>query len=341
MPATIYDVAHKAGVSISTVSRVLNNNPSVLEETRLKVLKVISDMEFKPNPIARGLVVKQTDLIELFFSWLGPKCDFRSHWYVEILNGVNAVVQENRLGLLVNTVTIDVPPEEVFQKAFRNAVDGILLVSPYIPEKDILRMMERHIPLVLIGHGAEDPRIDFVDSDNVGSAEKAVDHLVGLGHRKIACITGPSHLSKDSADRLKGFEEALKKHGSSLAKDYLQKGNYDPESGKKAMENLLLLKDRPTAVFAFDDDTALGAWDAIQKAGLQVGKDISLVGFDDVPEASLPPYSLTTLKQDFRQLGMEATKILIEKIRNPGNGKPHRLFLPNPLIVRKSCGPAQ
>src|SRR5271170_2525060 len=104
MPSTIYDVADKAGVSISTVSRVLNNNPNVLEETRQKVMKVIAELEFKPNPIARGLVVKQTNVVEVFFSWFGADCDFRSYWYVEILNGVNEVVQENQFGLLVNTV---------------------------------------------------------------------------------------------------------------------------------------------------------------------------------------------------------------------------------------------
>jgi len=338
MASTIYDVAHKAGVSISTVSRVLNNNPSVLDETRQKVLKVIAELEFKPNPIARGLVVKQTNLIELLFSWFGPKMDFRSHWYLEILNGVNEVVQENQFGLLVNTVAGDVGNAEIEQKVFRSAVDGILMVSPFLEEKEILRMMDRRVPIILVGHRPQDERIDFVDADNLGAAAQVADLFVELGHKKIACIAGPISVSGDAADRLKGFEKAIAHKGIPLAKGHVQEGQFNRESGFKAMEKLLMLPERPTAVFACDDAMAIGAWDAIEKAGLKVGKDIALVGFDDAPEASQPPYSLTTLKQDFRKLAMEATKLLITRIRNPNDWKPRHLLLPTPLIVRKSSG---
>ncbi len=338
MAPTIYDVAHQAGVSISTVSRVLNNNPSVLEETRQKVLKVIAELEFKPNPIARGLVVKQSNLIELLFSWFGPKMDFRSHWYLEILNGVNEVVQENQFGLLVNTIAGNIGMQEIDQKVFRNAIDGILMVSPFLEEKEILRMMDRRVPIVLVGHRAQDERIDFVDADNVGAAAQVVDYFAEMGHKKIACISGPIQVSGDAAERIKGFEKAMAKRGVPLPKGFVQEGQFNKDSGFKAMEKLLMLPEKPTAVFVCDDAMALGAWDAIVKAGLKVGKDIALVGFDDAPEASQPPYSLTSFKQDFRKLAMEATRLLIEKIHHPDDWKPRHVVLPTPLVIRKSTG---
>jgi LacI family transcriptional regulator len=341
MASTIYDVAHRAGVSISTVSRVLNNNPNVLEETRQRVLKTIAEMEFKPNQIARGLVVKQTNLIQVFFSWFGLHCDFQSHWYVQLLNGVNEVVQENQYGLLVNTIAGVFDPQAIHRKIFHNAFDGILLVSPYLEEKEILRIVEKRIPAVLIGRRTDDTQLDFVDSDNVNAASQVVDYLVGLGHKKIACIAGPAKLPGDAADRLSGFEQAMKKHGLPIPKSYVPQGEFTEDWGREAMKNLLGLADRPTAVFASDDAIALGAWASIEKSGLKVGKDISLVGFDDIPESSASPYSLTTMRQDFQKLGTEATRLLIEKIKNPEGWKPRHVFMPTPLIVRQSCGPGK
>jgi LacI family transcriptional regulator len=338
---TIYDVAQQAGVSISTVSRVLNKNPNVLEETRQKVLKVIADMEFKPNPIARGLVVKQTNLIEVFFSWFGRKCDFQSHWYIGLLNGINEVVQENQYGLLVNTIAGSFDPQEVYRKLFRNAVDGILVVSPYLEDNEIIAMNDNRVPIVLVGRRVEDPKIDFVDSDNVDAAIQAVNHLASLGHKKIACITGPAKGSGDGADRLRGFEQAMKKLALPLPKDYVVQGNFTKESGEEAMGKLLALVDRPTAVFAFDDLMALGAWDVAEKAGLKIGKDLALVGVDDIPEASTTPYSLTTLRQDFRELSTQATRLLIEKIKNSDSWKSRHILVPTRLITRASSGPAK
>jgi DNA-binding LacI/PurR family transcriptional regulator len=338
MLAKITDVAHKAGVAISTVSRVLNNSPSVLEETRQKVMKVVAELDYKPNPIARGLAGKQINLIELFFSSFDDSCDFRRNWYLEILNGVNEVVQENQFGLLVNMVAGVLDPKEVFQKVFRHAADGILLVSPCLEEKDILRMLERWIPIVLIGHRIEDPRVDFVAGDNVTAAGQVVDHFASFGHKKIASISGPAGGSGDAVDRLRGFKNAMKKQGLSVPKNYIEEGGGDREWGYEAMRRLLTLSNRPTAVFALDDAMALGAWKAIEQAGLKVGEDIALAGFDDIPEASIPPYLLTTVRQDFLKLSVEAARILVEKIHHPENWTPRRMSIPMNLIVRKSCG---
>ena len=338
MSVTIYDVAQKAGVSISTVSRVLNNNPNVLEDTRQKVLKAIQELQFKPNPIARGLVVNQTNLIEVCFSWSGYQIDLQYPWYIGILNGINEVVQENQFGLLINTISGIFDPKEVYRRVFHNAVDGVLMVSPYLPEEGILQMKHYRVPMLFIGCRLSDPEVDFVDSDNVRAAVEMTDHFVGLGHRRIAFITGETETSRNAADRLSGFRQAMKKHGLPLLPDYVLTGNFLRESGIEAMKKLLSLKERPTAVFASNDMMALGAWDTIQQAGLKAGEDIALAGFDDVPEVSAPPYSLTTMRQDYRAISTQATRILLEKIRHPEQWKTRQVLVPTQLVVRASSG---
>lgn len=345
MAITIYDVAQKSGVSISTVSRVLNNNPNVQEDTRRKVLKAIAELNFKPNPIARGLVVKQTNLIEVFFSWAGPvfnlagyQFNLQSYWYMGILNGVNEVVQEKKYGLLINTISGIFDPQEVYRKVFHNAVDGVLMVSPYLEEEDLLQMKENRVPIVFIGYRTEDKGVDFVDADNVGAAVAVVDHLTGLGHKKIAFISGQVKTSRNAADRLEGFHKAMKAHGLKVPPEYLGEGDFLKKSGSEAMKKFLALPDRPTAVFASNDLMALGAWDAIEEAGLTVGKDIALVGFDDITEAFTPPYSLTTVRQDFRTISVEAARLLIDKIQSGGHWTPKQMLVPTQLITRQSCG---
>jgi LacI family transcriptional regulator len=340
MPGTIYDVADKAGVSISTVSRVLNKNPNVLEETRQKVLKVIEELDFKPSSMARNLVAKQSNVIQVLFSWVDKKCDFRNHWYVSILNGVNETVHENGYGLMVNTVAGIFDPQEIYEKVFRNAMDGMLVISPYLEDKDIARMNASLVPLVLLGHRIPNLQIDSVDSDNVGAAHQVIDHLVGLGHKRIGFISGPVKYNTDSADRLLGFQEAMKKHGLSIPAGYMVEGRFNKETGAEAAKKFLALSPRPTAIFSSDDLMAMGAWDEFEKAGLKVGKDISIVGFDDIPEASMEPYQLTTVKQDYYKMSVTGTNILIEKIKNSQGWKPRKVLIPVQLIIRNSVGKA-
>jgi LacI family transcriptional regulator len=144
------------------------------------------------------------------------------------------------------------------------------------------------------------------------------------------------NIASNAVDRLKGFQQAMKKNGLPVPADYVAEGIFGRESGREAMRKLLGLPDRPTAVFASDDEMALGAWSAIEKEGLQVGKDIALVGVDDIPEASKPPYSLTTLRQDFHALGAQATLILIEKIKKRDDWVPRQVLVPTQLVVRDS-----
>jgi len=339
-PITIYDVAAQAGVSISTVSRALNDNAEIPEKTRAKVRAAAAELGWKPNPIARSLVVKKVNLIQVCFSWSSDqyRINLENPWYLELLNGINKVAQEEEYGLLINTLSGVFDPQEVYRRVSRNAVDGVLLVSPYLTKDQLLQVKNYPVPVVLIGCHVDDAQMDFVDSDNRKGVGEVVKYLAGLGHRKIACITGETAISTDAAERLEEFKAAMKQRRLEVPQEFITGGDFGKESGHKAMKKLLQLKDRPTAVFASNDLMALGAWSAALEEGLTVGKDIALVGFDDIPLASNAPYSLTTVKQDFRAISTQATGLLIEKMRKPGEWKSRQVRVPTRLIQRASSG---
>jgi len=335
---TIYDVAKKAGVSISTVSRVLNSKVDVKEEKRQNVLKSIQDLDFKIDPYARSLAEKHFNLIEVCFSWSSVKINLENEWYIALLNGINDVVQKEQYGLLINTISGVFDLEEVERRVARNMVNGLLMVSPYLKEDELAQIKKFKVPLVLVGCRVADNGADYVDSDNAKAVTEIVNHLLNLGNKKIACITGEVEISANAADRLREFLQAMQLRGFSVPEEYVVQGDFSKDSGAAAMKKLLALKNRPTAVFASNDWMALGAWDSIIQAGLKVGKDIALVGFDDIPQASMPPYSLTTIRQDFRAISTQATQMLIQKIKNPEGWKPRQVIVPTQLITRLSCG---
>ncbi|HUO56676.1 MAG TPA: substrate-binding domain-containing protein, partial [bacterium] len=191
---------------------------------------------------------------------------------------------------------------------------------------------------VLIGCRVEDPLLDYVDSDNAKAVAEVVDHLVKKGHKKIACITGEVEISQNAADRFREFRKAVARHSLPLPENYVVGGDFGRGSGEEAMKKILALKNRPTAVFACNDQMAMGAWDVMEEAGLKVGKDIALVGFDDVAQASEQSYPLTTVRQDYGAISRLATQTLIDKIQNPDNWRPKHVLIPTQLVVRKSCG---
>lgn len=339
--ANIYDVAQKAEVSISTVSRVLNNQNNVNEETRQRVVQAIQELNFKPNVSARGLVLRTSNMIQMFFQVAKFPVDFDSNWLPDILNGAGEVLQDSKYGLILNTLVGLVDSEEFYKRAFHDgSLEGILMVAPHLEDRDVLKMINQRIPVVLVAHRIEDPRVSFVDTDNRGAVRDIVDHFVGLGHKRIACLAGPIAFNRNAQDRLEGFKEGLRKHGLDLPENYvIQSEYYTRDAGMEGMESLLKLPQRPTAVFGSNDLIALGAWETVEKAGLTVGKDVSLAGYDDIPLSS-HGFSLTTVRQDFKAVGSAAAQILVDKIKNPASTPARQVFVPCPIVVRKSTGPA-
>ncbi len=338
--ATIYDVAKKAEVSISTVSRVVNNQTNVTEDTRQRVLQVIQELNFKPNISARGLVMPRHRMIQMFYQVAKFPLDFETNWFRDTLNGAGEYFQSKSYNLNLNMLVGLLGAEEFYKRAFYDgSLEGILLVAPHLEDKDIIKMNSQRIPIVLMGHRIQDPILSYVDTDNRRAVKEVVDHLVGLGHKKIACLAGPIALNRNAQDRLEGFKDGIRKHGLSLPEGYVIESNYfTRDVGAEGIEQLLALKDRPTAVVCANDLIALGVWDRAQKAGLQIGKDLSIVGYDDIPSASTL-YSLTTVRQDFWGLSAKAAEILIGKVENPSDTTAHQILMPAPVIPRKSTGP--
>ncbi len=337
---TIYDVARAAGVSISTVSRVLNRHPSVLEVTREKVLKVVADLDFKPNPIARGLVVKSTNVLEVFFSWPGYALNFSDSWYMSILNGVAEAARDGKYGLLINTLAGPYDRTESYQKAFDGIVDGLLLLAPRLEPKMVSRILKERFPVVVTNCRSEESGVDWVDTDNAGGAGMLASHFVSRGHKRIAVITGPLGSSENAVARWRGFDERLAALGIATPDAYRVEGDFTEDSGGAAMDRLMALKDPPTAVFASNDSMALGASRALRKRGWKPGADIALAGYDNIREASHPDYDLTTVDAQTTLLGRQAAELLIQKIQSATTGwTPRHLVIPVKLIERSSSGP--
>jgi DNA-binding LacI/PurR family transcriptional regulator len=341
-PATIYDVAQKSKVSIATVSRVLNKKDSlVTEKTRVQVLQAIKDLHFKPNLSARRLVSNRTNLIEVFFHINNFPLNFKNDWYNGILVGTTQVIQKNNMGLLINFL-IGIPdPQEIVDRIFYNNVDGVLMIAPSLEEKHLLELSRQSTPIVMVGHRAQNPEISFVDTNNIEASETATEHLIGLGHKKIACLAGPTHNIQNAKDRLEGFQKAMSKHGLFVPKNFMVSSEeFIQQNGYDEMKKLLKLSEKPTAVYCCNDMLAMGAWDAVIEAGLKVGKDISIVGYDDIPAVSTAPYSLTTIRQDVEGLSAAATRLLISQIKSTEGFAPSQQYESTKLIIRSSTGPA-
>jgi DNA-binding LacI/PurR family transcriptional regulator len=336
---TIYDVARDAGVSISTVSRVLNNHSSVLPETRERVQKVVQALGFKPNPIARGLVVKHTNVFEVFFSWPGYTLNFYDSWYMSLLTGISEAARSGQYGVLINTLAGPFDRTESYERAFGSLVDGILLLAPRLEDSMVERILKERVPIVLANSRSEEVRLDWVDTDNAGGAALVVDHFASLGHQKVAVVTGPTDISENAAARLRGFDERMTALGLPTPDAYHVEGDFTEGSGAKAMEQLLGSKDPPTAVFACNDSMALGVMRALRKAGRTVGREVAVAGYDDIHEAAYPEYDLTTVDAQTTLLGREVAGMLIQKIQaGPEAWRPRHQVVPVRLVQRSSSG---
>jgi DNA-binding LacI/PurR family transcriptional regulator len=334
---TIYDVARNAGVSISTVSRVLNGHSSVLPETRERVQRAVQELEFKPNPIARGLVVKHTNVFEVFFSWPGYQLNFYDSWYMSLLTGISEAARDSQYGVLINTLAGPFDRTESYERAFGGIVDGILLLAPRLEPKIMERILKER---VLANCRSEDAKVDWVDTDNAGGAALVVDHLAALGHRKIAVVTGPVDISENAASRLRGFDERVTAIGLPSPDVYRVEGDFTEASGAKALDQLLGLKDPPTAVFACNDSMALGVVHALRARGRTPGKDLSVAGYDNIHESALPEVGLTTVDAQIPLLGREVAQRLIQKIQAGSDAwKPQQRVIPVHLVTRSSTGP--
>jgi LacI family transcriptional regulator len=225
------------------------------------------------------------------------------------------------------------------QRVLRSGyLDGVIVASSSLDDPLIPNVLQCGIPLVSIGRHP-DKQVHYIDSDNIGGARMAVEHLIRLGHRRIATVTGRLALNAGQ-DRLEGYRQALLAHGIPVKDDLIAEGDFTERSGTTAMQRLLSTS--PTAVFAANDVMAIGALKAIRAVGMETPHDVALVGFDDIPIASMVEPSLTTVRQPIERMGSMAVDLLLNLLQSPSEQEtlPHRIILPTELVIRDSCGSA-
>lgn len=332
---TINDIARLAGVSKKTVSRVINQSPFVKADTREKVEAVIAEHGFSPDPQARGLAFRRSFLIGMIYDNPSP------NYVVNMQQGILDAVRGSGLELVVHPCNRTAPDFMTNVRGFvvRQKLFGAVLPPSVSEDEGVAAMLnEAGCPYVRIASVSLDtPEHMVVTNDHLGAAE-AARHLVELGHRRIAMITGPE-LFRSTHERGRGFARGLSESGVSLAPDMVVGGAYTFESGVEAARVLLDRKDRPTAIFTGNDEMALGVYQAARDAGLDIPTDLSVVGFDDVPMASRVWPNLTTVRLPIRDMGRMAAEKLLAGSRGLDPARLEQPEVRPALVARDSSAP--
>lgn len=332
MKPTIKQVAETAGVSIATVSRVINEIDNVNPETRDKILRVVSDLKYTPNPAARGLIMKRTEAIGLLLP------DLHGEFFSEIIRGVDEAVQLQKYHLLVSSSHNDRLEIEAALKFMRGRVDGIIIMSPQVDSDILLANLPKSIPAVLLNCHINDPHFDTIVTDGFSGAKEMVSYLLGIGHTRIAVIKGGDNNS-ESQERLRGYQTALSEHGLAHNAALEFDGDFTETSGFEAAKKILKMEERPTAIFALNDSMAIGAIGAIREAGLRIPNDISICGFDDIPVAKYLSPSLTSVHVPIHDLGVMAINRLFSRLHNQSKDEATHIFVQTTVCIRDSCKP--
>ncbi|WP_368505768.1 LacI family DNA-binding transcriptional regulator [Alkalihalophilus sp. As8PL] len=334
---TIYDIAKKTGFSISTVSKVLNNYSDVGEKTKKIINEAVEELGYFPSSSARTLSTKKSWTIGVVFvedSGIGIEHPF----FNAVIESFKKSAEKEGYDLLFASNKIGNEPKSYLDHFLYRGVDGVVVVCSTMDSPHVEKLMDSDLPSVVIDLDIRGASVVF--SDNIHGSELAVDYLYSLGHRNIAHIAGHRQLYV-GVHRLKGFISAMEKNNLSIREEYIAEGGYFTyEGGKKAMEQLLQLEERPSAVYAAGDLMALGAIAAIQEKGLNVPDDISIIGFDDIQIARYMTPGLTTIRQDTSLIGKTAAGLLLDQI----NAKQKQFMsvkIPVTLIERSSCRPIQ
>lgn len=323
---SIEDVAKAAGVSTTTVSRVLNKVPTVTDENRKRVFDVMKRFNYRPNPNAQHLAAGRSNTIGLII----PRYEgiFHSYFALQVIKGVGMAAERTRFDLLLHITdgkTMPVPA----------AVDGVIFIDLYGCEDLLDRAIDDGIPVVALNHFLEDLPVNCVAIDNVTAAAQAIDYLVKLGHKEIGTVTGDLK-TQSGLERLDGFVRAMRDRQLPVKEDYIKFGDYGLPSARHAAEALLKLPKAPTAIFVASDDMALEVINVAQAKGVRVPEELSVIGFDDNPIAAQARVPLTTIRQPLDEMGKIAMDILVQQVRGKKRS-PTKIYLPTQLVERQSC----
>ena len=327
-----HDIARLAGVSQSTVSRVINDHPRIAPETRERVRKAMEELGYTPNAAARTLITGRSHLIGLVVS------NISNPFYPPLVEAIVNAAEGAGFHVILGNAQEDATRQLEFLRLLaEHQVDGAILTSALgaiAPE--LSRFAQTGPPLVLVNRVLPDSRVDSVLIDNERGGYLATEHLIALGHTRIAYVGGNQDASTNH-QRFAGFRQAMADADIPVPDDHVNHGDYTRLSGSIIAKRLLQLPEPPTALVCADDLIALGCMEGLHAAGLQVPDDMALVGFDDIPSASLHGIGLTTVRQPTVEMGERAVKLMLDRLEHPDRA-PVVDMLPAELIIRTSCG---
>lgn len=327
---TIKDVARAANVSIATVSHVLNGTRFVSDELRARVLHAAEALDYHPNRVAASLRTRRSQSVLLIIP------DIANPFFPQLVRGVQDVFDRKGFAVIVaNTDRRRDRELDFLNLALRTNADGVIINPSGIDYSDILPLIERDIKITLIGAHIDHPDLDVVRVDNPAGAHDAVRHLVTLGHRRIAMVTGPLRASS-ARQRHEGYEQAMAEAGLPVESGWVAEATFDQEGGYRATTRLLMHPSPPTAIFAAADLMALGAMQALRDAGRHVPRDVSVVGFDDIPLAQITAPPLTTISQPKYEMGQCAAELLLARLGTSEATLCQHVVMEHALVVRGS-----
>ena len=338
MPSlTLEDIAKQAGVSRSTASRVVNDDPNVSDSVRSKVQEVIRSTGYHPHAAARSLASHRSWMIGLVLPRTVSNF-FTDPYFPRLTQGIAQACNQHNYSLGLFLVDTKEDEQRIFPRiSQKGLLDGILLQTAEMGDKLIDRLVSSDFPVVIAGRPFNADGISYIDVDNFIGAQRAVVHLIELGYKRIGTITGLMNHTP-GIDRMDGYVKALTDHGLEIDEKLIVEGDFTESSGYQAMQQMFPFK--PDAIFAASDSMAVGAIRAVRDAGLTVPGDVAFVGFDDLPVASLADFNLTTVRQPIIQFGAKAVDTLIDLIEN-GIKPSRRIIMDTELVIRDSCGASQ
>jgi len=323
---SIEDVAKKAGVSISTVSRVVNKLPSVNPKNIAKVEQAIAQLKYRPNISAQRLARGLNNAVGLVMP--GYPGVFHSFYAIELIRGVGHTCETLRLDLVFHIT-------DGYKPLNTSNFGGVIFADIIENRKQVEMALEDGVPCIIVNNIVTDLDVNYIALDNTKGGYMATDYLISLGHKKIATVTGNLN-TQAGAQRLEGYKQALKKHKLSVKNEYIHPGDYSRRSARFAIEHFLTLKEKPTAIFAASDDMALEVIAVLLERGIKVPGDVSVIGYDDNPAGIYGPVGLTTIKQPLFEMAADAVKHLNSIVQGKRN-TPIKEILPPQLVVRDSC----
>jgi len=326
---SIEDVAAKAGVSITTVSRVINKFPSVKEKNRKLVLEAVRQLNFQPSIFAQRLATGKSNVVALVI----PRYEgiYYSFYALELIRGIGTLCSELNLDLLLHLADVRVPLNI-------KGIGGIIFADIIGNKHQIEDAVLSGLPCVVINNFVDDLEVSCIAIDNKGGAEQAVEYLLSLGHKRIAHITGDL-ITQAAVQRFEGYKSALRKYNMPFEEGYVFKTDYSRGEARNAAVKILSMPDdaRPTAVFVASDSMALEVMAVAREIGKEVPRDLSIVGFDDNPSGLYGPVALTTVRQPLIKMAEDSVKVLNSIMHNKDKYKISKISLPTEIVIRESC----